>query len=70
MTEAARQPTPLLTDWRLYLETLEESLPGKNKLILDRRSKGRRHLLFGLPKDLNAATPLWGSTLGDPELHE
>ena len=30
---------------RLYLETLEQVLPGKQKLIMD-SSKGRRHLLL------------------------
>ncbi len=30
---------------RLYLETMEQVLPGKKKLILD-SSKGRRHLLL------------------------
>ncbi len=43
--EAAFRGAPQATESRLYLETMEEVLPGKKKLIID-KSKGRRHLLL------------------------
>ena len=36
---------PGLTRTRLYLETMEQVLPGKNKMIID-SNKGRRHLIL------------------------
>ena len=43
--EAAFRGAPQATESRLYLETMEEVLPGKKKLIID-KSKGRRHVLL------------------------
>jgi HflK protein len=37
--------SPGLTETRLYLETMEQVLPGKKKMIVD-SSNGRRHLLL------------------------
>ena len=42
-TGVPRRPGP--NETRLYLETMEQVLPGKKKLILD-SSKGRRHLFL------------------------
>jgi Cu+-exporting ATPase len=44
-TEEAFRGAPEATASRLYLETIEEVLPGKRKLIID-KSQGRRHLLL------------------------
>jgi HflK protein len=41
--EKAFQAAPQATELRLYLETMEAVLPGKEKLILD-KSKNKRHL--------------------------
>src|SRR5204862_3936546 len=41
--EQAFRVAPGPTETRLYLETMEQVLPGKKKLILD-QGKGRRHL--------------------------
>jgi hypothetical protein len=38
-----------LTEWRLVVDAVGESLAGKKKLILDRAAGGRRHLFLGLP---------------------
>jgi len=43
--ESAYRGNPGLTDTRLYLETMEQVLPGKRKMIVD-SGKGRRHLLL------------------------
>ncbi|MBL8177454.1 MAG: cadmium-translocating P-type ATPase [Bryobacterales bacterium] len=43
--EAAFRAAPGPTETRLYLEAMEQILPGKRKLIVD-ASKGRRHLLL------------------------
>jgi HflK protein len=43
--EAAYRTAPGPTETRLYLEAMEQVLPGKRKLIVD-ASKGRRHLLL------------------------
>ena len=37
--------SPGLTETRLYLETMEQVLPGKRKMIID-SSNGRRHLIL------------------------
>jgi Cu+-exporting ATPase len=50
LVENAHSAAPRLTEWRMFLETLAEAMPGKKKLILDARSGGRRHLLLGLPR--------------------
>jgi membrane protease subunit HflK len=43
--EQAFRTAPGPTETRLYLETMEQVLPGKRKLIMD-SGKGRRHLLL------------------------
>ena len=43
--EAAFRSAPEATQSRLYLETMEEVLPGKKKLIIDTRA-GRRQLML------------------------
>lgn len=45
LQEHAYRSSPDLTDLRLYLETVEQVLPGRRKLIVD-SAKGRRHLLL------------------------
>ncbi|MEO7142040.1 MAG: FtsH protease activity modulator HflK [Bryobacteraceae bacterium] len=45
LREDAYRANPGLTDLRLYLETMEQVLPGKRKMIID-SSKGRRQLLL------------------------
>jgi len=45
LAERAFRAAPGTTEIRLYLETMEQVLPGKRKLIVD-SSKGRRHLLL------------------------
>jgi P-type Cu+ transporter len=44
-TEQAFRAAPAATESRLYLETMEEVLPGKKKLILD-KSQNKRHLFL------------------------
>ena len=53
-----------VTRTRLYLEALEEVLPGKRKLIADGASSGRRRFLF---VEKGAVPPL---TLIEPDLRE
>jgi HflK protein len=43
--ESAYRANAGLNDTRLYLETMEQVLPGRKKMIVD-SSKGRRHLLL------------------------
>jgi len=43
--EAAYRTAPGPTETRLYLETMEQVLPGRQKLIIDSRG-GRRHLMM------------------------
>jgi P-type Cu+ transporter len=43
--EQAFRASPGTSETRLYLETMEQVLPGKKKVILD-QSKGRRHLFM------------------------
>lgn len=45
LREGAYRTNPALTDLRLYLQTMEQILPGKRKMIVD-SSKGRRQLLL------------------------
>jgi len=45
LAESAFNTAPAIHGLRLYLETMEQVLPGKKKLILD-SAKGRRHLLL------------------------
>ncbi|MGA2132100.1 MAG: FtsH protease activity modulator HflK [Bryobacteraceae bacterium] len=59
LAEAAFNTAPAIHRFRLYLETMEQVLPGKKKLILD-SSTGRRHLLL-LEDGVEVAPP---GTLG------
>ena len=43
--ESAYRESPGTNDTRLYLETMEQVLPGKRKVIID-GGKGRRHLML------------------------
>jgi regulator of protease activity HflC (stomatin/prohibitin superfamily) len=43
--EAAFRAAPGTTETRLYLETMEQVLPGRKKIIVD-TSRGRRHLVL------------------------
>ncbi len=45
LSQAAYRTAPGPTETRLMLETMEQVLPGRNKLILDTNGKGRRQLL-------------------------
>jgi HflK protein len=45
LREEGYRTNPGLTETRLYLETMEQVLPGKRKMIVD-SSRGRRHLLL------------------------
>jgi Cu+-exporting ATPase len=45
LQEEGYRSKPSLTETRLYLETMEQVLPGKKKMIVD-SSKGRRHLML------------------------
>lgn len=45
LEEEAYRANPAVTETRLYLETMEQVLPGRKKMIVD-SSKGRRHLLL------------------------
>ena len=44
-----------LTEFRLLWDTLATSLPGRPKLILDRRAAGRRHLWLADPARVEPA---------------
>jgi Cu+-exporting ATPase len=46
LAEGAFNTAPAIHRLRLYLETMEQVLPGKKKLILDSSAKGHRHLLL------------------------
>jgi Cu+-exporting ATPase len=47
---AAHAARPDLTEFRLLWDTLAAALPGRPKLILDRRAGGRRHVLLADPE--------------------
>ena len=56
--EAAFRTAPGTTETRLYLETMEQVLPGKRKMIIDSRG-GRRHLvLLEDGVEIGAAAPM------------
>jgi HflK protein len=61
-SEEASRSNPDLTQTRLYLETMEQVLPGRKKMIVD-SSKGRRHLLL-LEDGVEIAPP--GATILAP----
>ncbi len=52
---AAHALQPALTEFRLLWDTLAAALPGRPKLILDRRAGGRRHVWLADPE---AASPI------------
>ena len=52
---ASHADAPALTEFRLLWDTLATSLPGRPKLILDRRAAGRRHLWLADPMQLSPA---------------
>jgi len=45
LRESGYAANPAITETRLYLETMEQILPGKRKLIVD-SGKGRRHVIL------------------------
>jgi Cu+-exporting ATPase len=45
LAEAAHRTAPGTTETRLFLETMEQVLPGRSKLILDMKGKGKRQLM-------------------------
>jgi membrane protease subunit HflK len=47
---AVHQSQPRLTELRMFLDALSATMPGKPKVILDRRFGGRRQLFLGLPE--------------------
>jgi Cu+-exporting ATPase len=47
---AAHAGQPALTEFRLLWDTLAAALPGRPKLILDRRAGGRRHVWLADPE--------------------
>lgn len=55
LRESGYASNPGITEIRLYLETMEQVLPGKKKMIID-SNKGRRHLLL-LEDGLEIAPP-------------
>jgi membrane protease subunit HflK len=65
--QAAQSEAPGLTRWRLYLDAVGQTLPGKQKLILDPQGSGRRHLLLGLPESPPPAIPLLQPGLEEEE---
>jgi heavy metal translocating P-type ATPase len=52
---ASQASAPALSEFRLLWDTLAISLPGRPKLILDRRAAGRRHLWLADPGQLSPA---------------
>jgi Cu+-exporting ATPase len=66
--QTAQSQEPRLSQWRMFLDTVNESLPGRRKLILDPQGAGRRHLLLGLPKEAAPQlAPLVEPNLMEPE---
>jgi HflK protein len=49
--------SPVVTRLRLYLQTIDETLAGRRKVILDRPAPGSRRLLYLGKKDLWKALP-------------
>jgi Cu+-exporting ATPase len=56
--QTAQSSDPRLTRWRLYLDAVGQTLPGKRKLILDPQGSGRRHLMLGMPESREVTMPL------------
>ncbi len=62
--EQAFRGAPGPTATRLYLETMEQVLPGKKKLIVD-KTKGRRHLLM-MEDGVEISGPAMGPLVTEP----
>ena len=61
---------PALTEFRLLWDTLATSLPGRPKLILDRRAAGRRHIWLADPAPVEPLALLAAASLApsmDPD---
>jgi len=58
--------SPNVTETRLYLETIEQVLAGKKKMIVDSSRFGRRQMLFIDPQGL----PIDPSRLAQPEVRK
>ncbi|MDQ6666287.1 MAG: FtsH protease activity modulator HflK, partial [Acidobacteriota bacterium] len=63
--ESAYRAAPASTAARLYLETMEQVLPGKKKLIVD-KTKGRRHLLM-MEDGVEIGSPGIGPLIAEPK---
>ncbi len=63
--EAGYRTAPGPNATRLYLETMEEILPNRRKLILDGNGRGRR-TLYSIEDDLLLAPP--GATMAQPPM--
>jgi len=63
--EAAARSAPGTTELRLYLETIEQVLPGKKKLILDHTKSARR--LFLMEDGVELAGPAANPVFISPE---
>jgi len=55
--EAAYRTAPGTTGTRLFLETMEQVLPGRSKLILDSSGKGRRAIMMVDAQSLKLLLP-------------
>ena len=53
----AHDRDPDLSRWRLYVETVADALRGKQKLIVEGDSRGRRHLWLGFPRQGSVVPP-------------
>ena len=62
---AAYRAAPELTHLRMYLETVEQALAGRRKIILDRAPDGARRLLFLGRSGLWNIAPTGGSVGGE-----
>src|SRR5262249_24410587 len=63
---SAHATEPALSEFRMLWDTLATVLAGRPKLILDRRTAGRRHVLLAEPALVDsmlsrAAAPLWNA---------
>jgi HflK protein len=56
-SEAAYRSAPGPTETRLFLESMEQVLPGRNKLILETNGKGKRQLLTVDSQSLRVLMP-------------
>jgi Cu+-exporting ATPase len=65
---AAHAFQPALTEFRMLFDTLAAALPGRPKLILDRRAGGKRHVWLADPEVAGSA--LWRAGIGSPPAAE